>query len=398
MPVQARYFGLHIHRALAMRAGESRSTWPPHSDWSWRLWDARVAWKDIEPRRGVFDFSRLDSLCNLARSHHVRVLLTLGLTPRWASARPLEQSNYDVGNQAPPADIEDWRRYVDTVARRYRGQIEAYEVWNEPNLRGFFSGTSRDLVALARVAYAVVKTADPHAIVVSPSATGVPGGSRWLKEYLGAGGDRYADVVGFHFYVTPHDPEDMLPAFDSLRAVLSATRLRSAPVWNTETGWLFQNHDFSVLPSGSPGTFGSRVLDDTTGAAFVARALVIGRCGSLARFYWYAWDNRRMGLTEADGIHLKAEARAYETTRKWLLGARVTSCERTVNGVWVVRISRGRDGRGVIVWSQARVAQIPLEYATAILSKWPLLGSVTQVQKSALAMRATAMPTLLNYR
>lgn len=395
-PVTAAYFGLHVHRAVALAHGEPESAWPRMEGWSWRLWDARVAWKDLEPRRNEYDFARLDSLCARARASHVHLLLTLGLTPTWASSRPSEASSYEPGNQAPPTDIDDWRRYVDTLAKRYRGTIEAYEVWNEPNLRGFFSGTPAQLVELSRVAYTAVKAADPHAIVVTPSATGVPGGASWLKEYLSAGGDAYGDVVGFHFYVTPRDPEEMLAAIDTVRAVLAETKLHSAPLWNTESGWLLQNHDVAVQPRGPVGSFGSRVLDDTTGAAFVARALVLGRCGSLARFYWYAWDNRRMGLLDADGQHRKLEAGAYETIRTWLLGARVTSCSASPNGVWTVRILRGTS-RAMIVWSTRGTQLYETRSGEQRIARWPLLALREMRDDNRRPLVATAVPTLIRY-
>ena len=396
--VKAEYFGLHIHRAVSMAANEPESVWPAGEHWSWRMWDAGVAWTDLQPRRDAWYFARLDALCERARAKHVKLLLTLGLTPGWASARPLEPSNYGLGNQAPPADLEDWRRYVDTIAKRYRGQIEAYEIWNEPNLPGFYSGTPEQLVDLARVAYLTVKAVDPSAVIVTPSATGIPGGLRWLTQYLAAGGDRYDDVVGFHFYVTPRDPENMLAAIDTVRAVLAHTKSRSLPLWNTETGWLLQNHDLAVLPRGAPGSFGSRVLDDTTGAAFVARALIIGRCGSLARFYWYAWDNRRMGLTEADGKHVKAEASAFLAVQNWLVGANVVSCARTKNGVWIVRLTQGGDRHAAIVWSTTGAHVVTLSDARAIESEQSLLGNrlpLPTVRRSTI--RASAQPTLYGY-
>jgi hypothetical protein len=221
-----------------------------------------------------------------------------------------------------------------------------------------------------------------------------------LKEYLAAGGAEYADVVGFHFYVTPDDPEAMLSVIDTVRAVLVGTRLQHHPVWNTESGWLLQNHDTPVVPSGATGTFASRVLDDSTGAAFVVRALVLGRCGSLSRFYWYAWDNRRMGLTEADGIHLKVEAQAYQTARQWLRGARVTVCERTTDGVWIVRMSRGKGVREAIVWSTAAATSVSLADGSSVVSEWPLLGAEHRGadNRSGVSIHGTGAPTLVRYR
>ena len=395
-PTPAEYFGLHIHRAVTVRRGDPLSAWPGFHFGAWRLWDAHVAWADLEPARGRWDFARLDSCVELAQRNNVRVLLTLGLTPRWASSRPDEKSNYGLGNQAPPADTLDWSLYVDTLVKRYRGRIEAYEIWNEPNLRGFYSGTPRELARLSAIAYATIKRVDAQALVVTPSATGVPGGAEWLREYLAAGGGNDADVVGFHFYVTPAQPEAMLPAIASVREMLQSTGHAKLPLWNTESGWLMQNADVRVEPSGAAGTFGSRVLDFDTSAAFVARALVLGRCGGLSRFYWYAWDNRRMGLVDADGRTKKQAAAAYAAVRRWMVGARVDGCERRTDGAWIVRMHRAGGSRAMIAWSTSGPRTVDPPAGTRVSSTESMLGIQRRydARKPAPA-KVTAFPILI---
>ena len=85
-----------------------------------------------EPGKGQWHFENLDRSVALAEAHHASVLLTLGLTPRWASLAPKENVGYVSGYAAEPKDIEDWRVFVRTVATRYQGRIHAYEIWNEP--------------------------------------------------------------------------------------------------------------------------------------------------------------------------------------------------------------------------------------------------------------------------
>ena len=122
--------------------GTDRLTpWPSVPIPEWRLWDAKVTWPDLEPGKGQRHFDDLDKSLALAEAHHANVLMTLGLTPRWASARPQEASGYSPGYAAEPKDIEDWRSLVRTVATRYKGRIHAYEIWNEPNVKRFWTGT-----------------------------------------------------------------------------------------------------------------------------------------------------------------------------------------------------------------------------------------------------------------
>src|SRR5436309_748805 len=109
------YFGLHIHRAA------TTTKWPEIPFGSWRLWDSRTTWLALQPTPDTWRFQILDSIVALAERHHVKLLLTLGLTPQWASRRPTEPSPYQPGASAPPRDLALWREYVRTVALRYKG-------------------------------------------------------------------------------------------------------------------------------------------------------------------------------------------------------------------------------------------------------------------------------------
>ena len=354
--VPPEYFGIHIHRALTA-PDSRRSPWPAIGVGSWRLWDADVSWADLQPGPKDWRFSRLDSLVALAHSHHVAVYLTLGRTPRWASSRPLERSAYGEGEQSPPSDIALWTVYVDTLSKRYKGRIAAYELWNEPNVPGFFSGSIEDLVAMARVAYSTIKRADPMALVISPSPAGGAKGVEWLSRYLVSGGAEVTDAIGFHPYATNDTPESIVYPLLAASRLASSTR-GGIPLWVTEVGWFIQNSDLSVHPGAAAGGFDATVLSDTTGAAYVARALILARCAGADRVMWYAWDNYRMGLADPGTRHGKVSARAYQTTARWMVGATVDRCRRDSLGRWQVSLRSPHGRSHTIVWNQYAAVSI----------------------------------------
>jgi hypothetical protein len=181
-------FGMHIHRA------GSTTPWPSVPVPARRLWDARVTWPDLEPSKGQWRFGTLDNCLAMAQEHNQDLLMTLGLTPRWASARPQEPSGYQPGFAAEPVDIGDWRAFVTAVTTRYKGRLHYYEIWNEPNLKQFWSGNVDQLLALTREASQIIHNIDPQAIVVSPPATSGYG-VKWLTEFLSKGGGQYVDVI-----------------------------------------------------------------------------------------------------------------------------------------------------------------------------------------------------------
>src|SRR5208282_6478946 len=101
--IPAIYFGLHIHHL----DNPIPTPWPNMPVPAWRLWDAGVNWPDLEPNKGQWQFERLDRYVALAQQHGTSILLPLGGSPTWASARPRLASNYQPGFTAEPANLDD---------------------------------------------------------------------------------------------------------------------------------------------------------------------------------------------------------------------------------------------------------------------------------------------------
>ena len=121
------------------------------------------------------------------------------------------------------------------------------------------------------------------------------------------------------------------------------------PLWNTETGWGIQNR----LSNVGIGWYGMPIgMEDAS--AYVARAYVLLWASGVSRFYWYAWDNKVAGLTEADGKTLKPAATAYAEVENWLVGARLTSCGSDSVGTWTCEVTRDPGYRGWILWNPRR--------------------------------------------
>lgn len=358
-PIPAEYFGMHIHKAA--RAGEFMRTqgrqdansaptpWPGVPFRAWRLWDAGVTWSELEPVKGEWHFELLDKYADLARQHGVEMLLTLGQTPAWASSRPAEKQAYLPGNAAEPRSLEDWRVYVRTVATRYKGAIQAYEVWNEPNLKLFYTGTVGRMFDLTREAFTVLKSVDPSILVVSASSGADP---RWLEQYLQAGAGKYIDIVGFHFYM-PDGPEQLVYSAQRVKRAMADNGISAKPLWNTEAGW------------GRTPTAKFFTSDDQA-AAYVARSYILNWAADISRFYWYAWDNFwwvTLNMTNPDRRTEKPAAQAYRTVQKWLVGAVMRSCEKTSAGTWQCELRRA-DINYRILWNPggSSTVQTPSEW------------------------------------
>src|SRR5690606_26761985 len=93
-----------------------------------------VDWAEIEPSEGEFDFASLDAAVDAFSEAGFQILLTLTDAPDWsrpsATELALQQPTY-----GPPDDLNDFGTFAGTVAARYSGKVQAYEIWYQPNNR-----------------------------------------------------------------------------------------------------------------------------------------------------------------------------------------------------------------------------------------------------------------------
>jgi len=333
----------------------------------WRLWDANVTWADIQPNRGQWRFEKLDGYVSVAEQHGTGLLLTLGGTPKWASAKPQLKSNYYPGFSGEPTNIEDWREYVRTTVSRYKGRIQAYEIWNEPNWEDYWAGSMDQMLGLTREAAQVIRNLDPDALVVSPSAAAA-NGIAWLAEFLKKGGGRYVDVVAFHFYVDPHalPPEEMLPLIQRVRQILADNGMADKPVWNTETGWL------------PPAKFES----DELAAAFLARAFILSWAGGIQRFYWYGWDNQYATLLtyRESSRSVTPAGIAYGVVQQWLIGSKMEGCTSTGDRIWTCQLTRSGKKQWIVWNTQANSAKFEVPRTWRVARATQLLQDAKPVK------------------
>jgi len=159
------------------------------------------SWQDIEGAgKGQYDWTNTDRIVDQVEQHGLKLIVRISQDPD----RPFWAGK-------PPANAGDFADFLAAIASRYRGRIQAYQIWNEPNLAREWGGKHPDPAGYARMlkmAYSAIKAIDPNAIVVTagmaPTGTdneiAMPDVKFYDLMYRAMGGvsDGYFDMLGVH--------------------------------------------------------------------------------------------------------------------------------------------------------------------------------------------------------
>jgi xylan 1,4-beta-xylosidase len=154
--------------------------------------------------RTTYDWGKIDRLYDGLLARHIRPFVELGFTPD--AMKTSEQTIfYWKGNSSHPLP-GPWRDLVDAFVRHIRDRYGAqevrswyFEVWNEPNLAGFWEGADQkayfDLYDLTAK---TIKAIDPALRVGGPATAG----AAWVPEFLDhvAKSGAAVDFVATHTY------------------------------------------------------------------------------------------------------------------------------------------------------------------------------------------------------
>jgi hypothetical protein len=232
-------------------------------------------WDSIQKRTKQWDFSRWDRFVENAERAGKKVLAVLAYDVPWIYGKEEKEARRHI----EPDKIPYFLQYVEGVARRYKGRIHAYEIWNEPNWL-FWKGSDEDFFLLAAAAARRIKEVDPHSYLVMGSFWRVPKG--FIRGMFRAGAFQYADAVSFHPYALT--PEGVWALYDELKGVLQEIGFKG-DIWVTEIGF----------PTG--GWYLSRVSEEQKPSYVIKTLAGLLVRGARVVFWYELFDKFSEGLS-----------------------------------------------------------------------------------------------------
>ena len=166
-------------------------------------------------RHDAYCFTYLDRVMDSYLAQGIRPFLELGFMPD-QMASGTQTIFYWKGNVTPPKDETAWTNMVKATLRhladRYgEAEVSAWpcEVWNEPNLTGFWENADEaKYLRLYEITALAVKEALPGMKVGGPAICGGPTSLDWVRNFLTFCRDRRlpVDFLTRHAYMG-NDPE-----------------------------------------------------------------------------------------------------------------------------------------------------------------------------------------------
>ncbi len=178
-----------------------------------------------ERHKLYYGFHNADLIVDFLRDIGMRPFIELSFMPNALASGTTTVFNYR-GNVTPPKDYRAWSELIDKLVRHWvaRYGVEElrqwfFEVWNEPNLPAFWTGSQGDYFELYRHSVTTIKAIDPALRVGGPATAN----DEWIAEFV-AFCDR--EKLPYDFVSTHHYPTDALgkPGDDTEQQLAAAPR------------------------------------------------------------------------------------------------------------------------------------------------------------------------------
>ncbi len=179
--------------------------------------------------REQYNFQYVDALYDYILSIGMKPFVELGFMPQ-ALASGNKTIFWWRGNVTPPNNYDKWEKLIQALTEHWTqrygaAEVESwyFEVWNEPNLDGFWAGSQADYFKLYTYSARAIKNVNPKYKVGGPATAG----AAWIPEMIAycAKNKVPLDFVSTHSYGVD---QGFLDEFGGRGTVLSKDELSVA--------------------------------------------------------------------------------------------------------------------------------------------------------------------------
>lgn len=315
-----------------------------------RLWDSGTAWAVLQTGSSSYDWTNLDTWLDLIAEHQPSaVIFTFGHVPCFITSVACTDNNQGNGkywSPGPPTDltgngsptfnnfVTQLTQHCSAAGHCVKDYIKYWEMWNEPNLSHYWSGTVNQLYDMFKPAIPVIRANVPGAIVSTPPVCGgdSPYMSSWLS--LENTNGRLSDYYGFHSYLSGYEPETRI------NMIANMVNAKNEAGWTT-TPWMNTETNFEVASNVCTST--TEDCDGQIVRWHVLQYAYQGGGGGAFHVGWYNWPSIVSGGYDT----------YYYTMMQWLVGSTFSASCSSSGTVWTCPLTEASGASALIVWNSA---------------------------------------------
>ena len=226
----------------------------------------RITWGELENPRGKWiGDTKYDLSADIQTKNGLKVYQVFHSTPTWAQEVK--------GPHSFPDDLRDVYNFGAEMARRYKGKVDAWEVWNEPDISVFSDELGDSYAAMLKAMYIGFKSADPGLPILICSFAMGPG--KFAETIFQNEVGNYFDIYNYHIY------DDWKKHVDRALKHLDLMKrygLGSKPIWLTEAGRPIRRQDDLV-------EFNTEQGQDV--AEFLPKAIINSLSAGIDKYFWF---------------------------------------------------------------------------------------------------------------
>jgi hypothetical protein len=320
---------------------------------TWMLTD--FSWGSIQPEKDRWNLDAFKTYTENGKTHGKKILAILDYDTNWLHP----DAGLDGPLIATPEERELFCEYVRKTVEHYKDQVDAWCIWNEPNLQPRFwasAGTKEQFFALTKEAAAAIREVDPDAFIIG-GAFNTTASDDWVRGIFTSGAMAQIDAIAYHPYMI--SPGSTAYMYRKFKGIVSRYGFGDR-IWITEVGY----------PTN--GTYGTEVAEDNMPET-VMQTIVLLAVEGAERILWYELFDHGdaanksdaenwFGLINGDGLkegkfERRKGAYAYQLCARNIPGTTVKTPERqglsqTVQAYYF----EGANGsHALAVWNEATI-------------------------------------------
>ena len=312
-----------------------------------RLHDAAWSYSDILDIEYVFpnwnaDPDRPESYNFAQRDYYIKSINDLGINIIFRLGYSAEGKTA-IPHNAPPLSYDKWADVVEHIVRHYNqgwanglhANIRYWEIWNEPDIPSFWSGTPEQYFRLYETTAKALKAADPSLLVGGPA---MAGNLVFFESFLKYCRQRNlpVDFVSWHIYT--QNPQDVVDKGKRVYEMKAQYGYSEATSILDE--WNYGPSDWQSLFVNAEAT--RRYFDDTQnalGAAFDAAVLIGLEDAHVDIATFYTGTSLMWGLFTPSGVPQKpyyaflAFSNLLKSPKRLAVTAATSPSIRTIAGI-----------------------------------------------------------------